>query len=106
MIEPYIYRATKPKVVGHKARTIRSEINVSRLLFDSPSDSSSESNNFSEIENQICHLKTFSILSHRRYAKMLYKKIIKQVSITKNNNKKSALNKLANIIELKINQAV
>jgi len=88
--------------VGHKARSNRSEIKVSRILFDSTSVSNPDKTSFSEIENQICHLKTFSILSHRRYAKMLYKKIKKQLLVTKNFNKKSALNKLAYIIELKI----
>ena len=89
--------------MARKAKAIGSEINVSKLLFDDHLlNRNTEETSFSEIENQICHLKTFSILSHRRYAKMLYKKIKKQLLVTKSNNKKSVLNKLAYIIELKI----
>jgi hypothetical protein len=88
--------------VGRKSRLYRSELNVSRILFNSSKGNKAEDASFSDIENQICHLKTFSNLSHRRYAKMLYKKIKKQLLITHSNDKKSVLNKLAYIIELKI----
>lgn len=67
---------------------------------------SQDDSSYLELENRICHLKTFSKLSHRRYARILYNNIKKQLLITKNLKNKSALNKLAQIIELKIGTVV
>jgi len=58
---------------------------------------------FSEMEDEICHLRTFSNLKHRKYARLLYQKIKNQISKTRNKTRILALNKLMQIIELKVN---
>ena len=83
-----------------------SEMNLSKDLFDVSLNINLEEGNLAEIESRICHLKTFSNLSHRRYARMLYNKIKKQLSESKSNIDKLALNKLAHIIELKIDTPI
>lgn len=80
----------------------RLPVNFTKMLFEDSLNTNFEEQNYSELESTICHLKTFSDLSHRRYAKMLYRKIKNQLSITRNMAKKSTLNKLAHIIELKV----
>ena len=81
-------------------------MNLSKDLFDVSLNINLEEGNLAEIESRICHLKTFSNLSHRRYARMLYNKIKKQLSESKSNIDKLALNKLAHIIELKIDTPI
>lgn len=87
--------------MSHKFKLYNSEVNLSKDLFD---DSNIDLNDADliEIENRICHLKTFSNLTHRRYARMLYRKIKAQLSDSKSNIDKIALKKMARIIELKI----
>ena len=81
-------------------------MNLSKDLFDVSLNINLEEGNLAEIESRICHLKTFSNLSHRRYARMLYNKIKKQLSESKSNIDKLSLNKLAHIIELKIDTPI
>ena len=90
----------------HKSKLYSSEVNLSKDLFDDSLNINLEEGNLAEIESRICHLKTFSNLSHRRYARMLYSKIKRQLSDSKSNIDKLALNKLARIIELKIDTPI
>ena len=92
--------------MGRKSRLYRSEVNLSKDLFDDSINNDLKDENLAEIEIRICHLKTFSNLSHRRYARMLYNKIKSQLSDSNNNTNKVALNKLAHIIELKIGTSI
>lgn len=88
--------------MGRKSKLYRSEVNLSKDLFDDSINNDLEDENLAEIESRICHLKTFSNPSHQRYARMLYGKIKSQLSDSNNPTNKVALNKLAHIIELKI----
>ena len=92
--------------MGRKSRLYRSEVNLSKDLFNDSVNNYLEEANLAEIESRICHLKTFSNLSHRRYARMLYSKIKSQLSDSSNHTNKVALNKLAHIIELKISTSI
>jgi hypothetical protein len=88
--------------VERKSKLYKSEISLSKELFDDLLNIDIKEGNLAEIENRICHLKTFSNLVHRRYARMLYIEIKNQLSDSKSKLDKTALNKLAKIIELKI----
>jgi len=88
--------------VGHKYKLYSSEVNLSKDLFDDSLNIDLKDADLIEIEYHICHLKTFSNLNHRRYARLLYRKIKAQLSDSKSNVDKFALKKLAHLIELKI----
>lgn len=92
--------------MGRKSKLYRSEINLSKELFDDSLEINFEDGNLAEIERQICNLKTFSDLSHRRYARKLYNEIKSQLTDTKSSLDKHTLNKLAHIIELKIGTSI
>ena len=89
-----------------KSKLYKSEINLSKELFDDSSIADLKEGNWAEIESQIGNLKTFSNLTHRRYARMLYSKIKNQLSDSKSSLDKTALNKLAHFIELKIGKPI
>ena len=88
--------------MGRKSKLYKSEVNLSKELFDDSLVIDLEVGNLAEIESQIGNLKTFSNLTHRRYAKMLYSKIKNQLMDSESKLDKTALNKLAHFIELKI----
>lgn len=88
--------------MGQKSKLFRSEVNLSKELFDDDINIDLDVENLVEIESRICQLKTFSDLSHRQYARLLLDKIKVKISNSTNSNHKIALNKLAQIIELKI----
>lgn len=91
--------------MSRKSKLYREEINVTKR-FLLPENDNFDMDDFAEIEHQICHLKTFSNLAHRRYARMLYHRIRKVMLNTRNESKRFALRKLAGIIELKISSSL
>jgi hypothetical protein len=58
--------------------------------------------NLNEIENDICHLQTYSLTEHRKLGRSIYSKIRKQLTNAKNEKEKTQLNLLANLIKMKI----
>lgn len=60
------------------------------------------SEHFEEIENDICHLQTYSDLEHRKLGRTIYSKIKKQLTKEKDVKEISRLKKLAHLINMKI----
>lgn len=92
--------------MGRNSKLYKSEVNLSKEFFDDSLAIDLKDGNLTEIESQIGNLKTFSNLAHRRYAKKLYSKIKDQLSDSESSLDKTALNKLAHIIELKIGTSI
>lgn len=92
--------------MGQKSKLYRSEVNLSKELFDDDLNIDLDDENLAEVESRICQLKTFSDLSHQRYARTLLDTIKIRISNSKSSTQKIALNKLAHIIELKIGNPI
>ena len=60
------------------------------------------SDHLTEIEDDICHLQTYSNLEHRKLGRTIYSKIRKHLSKVKDEKDISRLKKLAHLIKMKI----
>lgn len=57
---------------------------------------------YSEIENDICRLRTLSIYEHRKLARKIYSKIRLYLSSVKDQREKEELKNLARLISMKV----
>lgn len=60
------------------------------------------SSKFSEIENDICHLRTLSFYEHRKLARKIYAKIHVHLSSVEDPREKEELKNLARLISMKV----
>lgn len=61
------------------------------------------SKDFDEIEKDICHLQPLSFVSHRRIARRMHQAIKMRMNETINENERVQLNRLADLIKMKVN---
>lgn len=60
------------------------------------------SKDFEELEKDICHLQPLSLVDHRRIARKMHQAILRRMEETLNENERSQLNRLADLIKMKV----
>jgi hypothetical protein len=75
-----------------------------KLKYHTESDiqSSLNSKNLIDIENDICHLKTLSLVEHRNIARRIHKNLLIQIELSSNDQEREELFMLAQLIKMKV----
>jgi hypothetical protein len=60
------------------------------------------SKDFEELEKDICHLQPLSLVAHRRIARKMHQAILRRIEDSGNENERSQLNRLADLIKMKV----